>query len=351
MVPHSDIGNLAYAVARVKTRKRFLLKREDYLKMLGMEPSAIARFIGESQYAEDVQALGRRFSGADLIEYAIYAHLARTYAEVLGFCRGRMRARVGGYMRRWDVYNIKTAMRGRLYGEDPARLALSFVPAGLLKRECLVAIASAGGVDDIIEALGQTEYHDILAEERRGPDPVYSLARLENALDRQYYAGLAKRSNVRTRADGAFLAFVRREIDIINLRNVLSLKREEVEPQAINEYVLRGGLEVSGQTLASMISADGFDATLAAIERLSFYDEVRPFVAGAKQSLIPLERSLEKYIARSARSFSFVDPLSPLPVIDYILNKKIEVDNIRIIVRGKERGMDESRVRDLLMLR
>jgi V/A-type H+-transporting ATPase subunit C len=344
------MGNLAYAVARVRTRKRFLLKREDYLKMLGMEPSAIARLMGESQYAKDVHEFGLKFAGADLIEYALYAHLARTYSEVLRFCRGDLRTKVGGYMCRWDVYNIKTAMRGRLYGEDPARLALSFVPAGVLRKECLTAMASEEDVDKVIAALKGTEYHDTLSNERRGGEGARSLDRLENALDRHYYATILKRATVRSRADAAYLAFLKREIDIINVKNILTLKRDGLGPQVIRDYVLQGGAEVNGQALSLLLSSEGFDAALLPLEKLSFYDEMRPYLAGARESLIPIERSLEKYIARSARSFSFVDPLSVLPVIDYILNKKIEVDNVRMIVRGKERGMPEQRIRDMLMM-
>lgn len=350
MAVKGTIGNCAYAVARVKTRKRFLLKREDYVRMLGMEPSAIARFMGESQYAKDVHEFGLKFSGADLIEYAVYAHLARSYSEVLGFCQGDLKVKVGEYMRRWDVYNIKTAMRGKLYGEDPAKLSLSFVPAGVLKKECLKTMASCESVDEIIEDLKWTDYHGPLIEERGRMESVRSLEKLENALDRHYYSTLLRRITGRSRADAAYLAFLRREIDIINIRNILSLKRDGLGSQAMGEYILPGGMETRGSTLGSMLSSEGFDAALTSLERLSFFDEMRQFIPGAKGTLIPLERALEKYIARSARSFSYIDPLSVLPVIDYVLNTKIEVDNIRIIVRGRERGMGESRVRDLLML-
>jgi V/A-type H+-transporting ATPase subunit C len=350
MLLKRDTGNCAYAIARVKTRKRFLLKREDYLRMLGMEPSAIARFIGESQYAKDVHEFGLKFTGADLIEYAVYAHLARSYSEVLGFCQGDLNVKVGEYMRRWDVYNIKTAMRGKMYGEDPSRLSLSFVPAGILKKECLKTMASCDGVDGIIETLRWTDYHEPLIEERGRMGSVRSLEKLENALDRHYYTTLLRRITAKNRADAAYLAFLKREIDIINIRTILTLKRDGLGAQAIGEYLLPGGMEVRGEMLNSILSSEGFDATLTSLETLSFFEEMRQFIPDAKETLIPLERALEKYIARSARSFSYIDPLSVLPVIDYVLNTKLEVDNIRILVRGKERGMGESRIRDLLML-
>lgn len=346
----SDVGNAAYAAARAKARKAFLLKRDDYLKMLGMEFSEIARFIGESRYAKGVQEFGLRYRGADLIEYAITAHLARTCREVLGFCQGDLKAKVGDYMGRWDVQNIKTVLRGKFYGEEVSRLSISLIRAGRLKDDMLDRMVSAEDPDEVIDALRGTPYHAVLAGERAKVERITSLAGFEDALDMHYYTTLVRRKDVRTRADAAYLAFLKREIDIINLRNILELKREGVEAAAINERVVPGGLEVKGALLHSLVSAEDFDTALKAMEPLSFYEEVRPFLETARDTLIPMERTLEKYTARSARAFSHMDPLSALPVIDYILNQKIEVDNIRIIVRAKEKGIPEERIRELIML-
>jgi V/A-type H+-transporting ATPase subunit C len=39
-----------------------------------------------------------------------------------------------------------------------------------------------------------------------------------------------------------------------------------------------------------------------------------------------------------------------LPILDYIIRKKIEVDNIRIIARGKATGMDVDTIKKLLVI-
>jgi V/A-type H+-transporting ATPase subunit C len=43
-------------------------------------------------------------------------------------------------------------------------------------------------------------------------------------------------------------------------------------------------------------------------------------------------------------------PLSVLPIIDYMIRKKIEVDNIRIIARGKESKLDVDHIKELLVV-
>jgi V/A-type H+-transporting ATPase subunit C len=39
-----------------------------------------------------------------------------------------------------------------------------------------------------------------------------------------------------------------------------------------------------------------------------------------------------------------------LPIVDFMVRKKIEVDNIRIIARGKESGLDSEQIKKLLVI-
>ena len=59
---------------------------------------------------------------------------------------------------------------------------------------------------------------------------------------------------------------------------------------------------------------------------------------------------LDKYLAKEAERFSHLYPLSVLPILDYVIRKKIEVDNIRIIARGKASGMDNEIIKKLLVI-
>ena len=61
-------------------------------------------------------------------------------------------------------------------------------------------------------------------------------------------------------------------------------------------------------------------------------------------------RSLEKHVLREASRHANLHPLSILPVLDYMIAKRNEVDNIRIIARGKESGLDNDVIRNLLVI-
>ena len=50
------------------------------------------------------------------------------------------------------------------------------------------------------------------------------------------------------------------------------------------------------------------------------------------------------------KSFSHLYPLSIIPIIDYMIHKENEVNNIRIIARGIESGLDKDIINGLLVI-
>src|SRR4030042_1473854 len=107
-------GNYAYACTRVKAKKRFLLSKDVYSRLLVMDVYEIGRFLGETQYREEMTRYGSRYSAANLVEVAITRNLANTYSAILSFTTGHLREMVGNYLERWDIYNVKTIIRGKI---------------------------------------------------------------------------------------------------------------------------------------------------------------------------------------------------------------------------------------------
>ena len=73
----------AYIAARVRAMKSKLMPKETYPRLMNMDIAEITRFIGESEYKQDVDELAQKFSGIDLLEHALNENLARTYRKLL----------------------------------------------------------------------------------------------------------------------------------------------------------------------------------------------------------------------------------------------------------------------------
>jgi V/A-type H+-transporting ATPase subunit C len=55
-------------------------------------------------------------------------------------------------------------------------------------------------------------------------------------------------------------------------------------------------------------------------------------------------------MANKTKRFSYLYPLSVLPVLDYLLKKEREVYNLRAIIRGKQAGLSNEIIEELVVV-
>lgn len=346
-------GNYAYATARIKSKKSLLLTNDNYPKLLMMDLNEIGRFMGETQYKTEMAELASKYSGVDLIELGTSRNLAHTYRSIIGFCSGDLKEIVAGYLRRWDMWNIKTILRGKYSNATVEEIQEDLVPAGTLSEEDLNALLAIDSMSEILETSARKLSIQVPADITLSLERDGNLAAVEDYLDFIYYQRLLASIDPNKKSDSQFLSFVKREIDIVNLRTLLKLKMDDMAGDKIKVYFIEGGSnELSIAELNRLAGIETFDNLVDELSKYSFYDEIKNSLEKAKttRSLNPVMVKLDKYLAKEAERFSHLYPLSVLPILDYIIRKKIEVDNIRIIARGKASGMDNEIIKKLLVI-
>lgn len=345
-------GNYPYVTARVKAKKSHLLTKDNYPKLLMMDLNEISRFIGETQYNTEMTELASRYSGVNLIELGTSKNLARTYTDIIGFTKGELKDIVVAYLLRWDYWNIKTILRGKSSGASLEEIQEDLVPAGSLSEEYLLSLVGKEGIPEVLESLEKVQGIILPEDLKASLEKGENLAVVEDYLDRQYYTRLLESFEPKGKAKKLFLLFIEQEIDITNLRTLLKLKNAGLSVDRIRPYLIEGGHDLDMKELTRLASAESFDAMVDELAKLPFYAELKEGLDKAKQtgSLNDVNLSLQKYLVKQSEKFSHLYPLSVLPVIDYIIRKKIEVDNIRIIARGKATGMDTDTIKKLLVM-
>ena len=345
-------GNYAYACARVKARKQFLLSREVYSRLLVMDVHEIGRFLGETQYREEMTHYASGHSGADLVEVAVTRNLATTYSDILSFTTGNLRGMVGNYLRRWDTFNVKTILRGKFSGVEDDEIIDTLVPAGAFSDSYLRSLIGMESVRAIMEELSKHPSLRITPEIEREVVESGKLAPFEDHLDMMMYYDLLDVIEPTSSATALLRDFVRREIDVTNLKLLLKLKAEKLPEDKIQKYLIPGGMEFAMDKLRALAQAEGMGMTLEELESSSMYDEIKPSLERFKEDgrLSGLTIALDKALVRTAEKFGRFYPLSVLPILDYMIRKKVEMDNIRIIARGKEMGLSNDVIEGLLVM-
>ncbi len=343
-----DSGNYPYVTARVKARRGLLLPKEAFDRFLQMEIPEIARFLGEQQYKEEMVALGARYNGVDLIEMASSLNLEKTYTQIYDFSEGQLKLMIGRYLDRYDLQNIKTIVRAKVYGATERELLEDILPAGSFSREFLQKLIETKDLESVFEALEGTIYSTALQLLGKRASEVTSWAEWEDLVSTLYYSELIESITPVNEPNNLMLEFVRREIDIINLKTLLRAWASKAEFE--REIFLDGGFELSRDELHEMLRMDQTQLARK-LSEYSFYKEIAGKLGETATSGIGvLMRSTERVHLTEAEHYSHLHPLSILPVLDYIIRKDREVQNIRIIARGRESRLPTETIRELLVI-
>jgi len=346
----NEASNTEYVTARVRSRRADLFSEEDYRKLLRMGPGEIARFMEESTYEREINRLGSRHDGVDLIEYALNADLARQFEDLLRWADGPLYLGIARYLRKFDAWNVKTVLRGLYAGTDRETIEDDLIEAGELDADLLSALLDAGSIEEVIAELSGTIFGDPLEAAFPDYEDTGLLVPLENAVDRAYYENLL--GEVRTVDDGPaalYVEFLQAEVDFRNVRNALRIARSgaDIDP---SEYFIHGGRLFDEAEIAAL--ATDMDELVGRLRESTYGDDLSAALDALAEAddLVAFERALEGALLAYSGTMSNRYPLSICPILAYVLAKEREVDNIRAIARGREAGLSPEEIEEELVV-
>ncbi|MCU0851722.1 MAG: ATP synthase A1 subunit C [Thermoplasmata archaeon] len=345
-------GNYAYACTRVKAKKHFLLSKDVYSRMLVMDVFEIGRYLGETQYKDEMAKYASRHSGGNLVEVAVTRNLATTYSAILSFTTGHLREMVASYLKRWDAFNVKTVLRGKVTNVREEEIVDTLVPAGAFSETYLKGLVQMTSVQEIMDALSSQPSLALTPEMVREVVDTSRLASLEDHLDQTFYYDLLKSIEPTKTADKILRDFVRHEVDVTNMKILLKLKAERISEDKIAKYLIPGGVEFSVEKLRGLAQSEGLNPIIEELEKSSMSESIKPALEQFKvdKKLSEITIALDKSLIGKSEKFAHFYPLSVLPIVNYMIRKKVEVDNIRIIARGKENNLPTKVIENLLVV-
>ena len=246
--------------------------------------------------------------------------------------------------RRYHVRGIKVLLRGIFDGIESEDLLRQVSPMTERERELYTQIASSESIEAAVEQLEGTQYYEALQEalDQRKTD---SLQPLEDALDKAYYQDLVANLSSSGAADRVYRGFVQLQIDVANLKTIMRLRHRGVGGH--------GELLISGGTIdESLLGATNTIADIIpVIEGTVFQEFLQPILENFEEDgLNSAIQALENHVSTASRRYSYLYPLSILPILDYLLRKEREVRNLRTIVRGKDLELSNERIKELMVV-
>jgi len=325
--------------------KVHLFPKETYPRLMNMDLNEMTRFIQESKYKDAIDEMARNYKGVDLIENALNRNLAVTFTKLIDISEGELNLLISEQLKEYDIWNIKTILRGKYCNASTEEIMEAIVAAGSMHYTEFAELASKDTYQEVISELVESEYYPIL-EQYTGDN----LDDIENQLDKKYYAdlfdviGLAKSKDRKL-----FANFTRTGIDVKNLMTLFRLKKSGMTDPEYMDLMIDGGSQMTLVDIERMLDLP-FEEFIAELENYPCWDEISDVVSSDMESLSIVESRLKKYRLKSAISSSRFYPLSIVPIMDYMLSKKNEVNNLRIIIRGKAANLGDDFIREQLVI-
>ncbi|WP_292518993.1 V-type ATP synthase subunit C [Methanoculleus sp.] len=346
----SGSAQYIYACTRLRVRRSLLIPREDYLRMLNMSLPEITRFIGETNYRSEIDELGTSFSGIDLVEEALSWNLAKEYQSILELVPGELKYFTASYLRRWDIQNVVTILRGKLQGMRPGKIKEVLIPAGRLNKVALDRLLAEESPERVAEALKGERFYPILERELPRAIETGSFAHLENELYKGYYARLLADATGGIKGGDIFRKYIELEIDTRNIQNLFRLQAGRVH-EDVRELMIPGG-SFSVEELQRLSTVEDRDEFIDALKRqvrmtplLNTLESIR-----GKSAIHEIEVALTRVQLEQMERMSKRYPFSILPILVYLEEKKYEVANLRALARGKEVGLPGERLQGYLVM-
>jgi V/A-type H+-transporting ATPase subunit C len=310
--------------------------------------------LADTEYGPDLEEELIHGRTAAQVDDALRANMVRTFQKVMGFLNQEGRDILTTLLGRWDVFNVKTVLRGKQMQLTAEEIEEGLLPLGHLTQVDLDALVLQGDIKGVVDTAVtwglpfassmMQGYHEFMKSGE--------LADLELAMDRYYADWAASRLGKRRKNMRIALRILGIQIDIMNLVMVFRLQKADMESVDVESFFLHGGIAINADLYKELAGMSDVDEVLDRL-RATPYGKTLDDAAMKyleENSIAVFERALEDYLMRRALMLGTGDPLGVGVAIAYLWAKANEITNLRIIVKGKSVGMPVERVREELIL-
>jgi len=302
-----------------------LLEGTDYFYYLSEGAADEARLLEK--------AILEEYSGSDVEVSAIVPKKAWPIKEYI--------------LRKWDIINLRTAMRGIHSDQKKERTADSFIKGGELSFNFFKGLIDAESMDDFVALLEKTPYQS-LSEGLAKYNETRNLFFIESLLDKIFWENIWAKT-LETRGVREFREFIEICVDTFNLKILLRAKNDGLYLEEIELYLLLQCVLL--RELLPAFDEENISGLISLLEGTIYFE---PLVSAQNEyeksgSLLSYEEVLDNLVFKKAEDIRKKKPFGPGPLIGFLALKGLEVKKLLAIVRSTEVNLDREKTRELLM--
>jgi len=249
------------------------------------------------------------------------------------------------YLEKIDIYLVKNELKKLILGKtkeidiDNAILQTTKEFLNKLKdsgKENLPDVLKSYGFEKpLIEAIsdGKTDFLEI-----------------DMIID-SYIVDKFKKIEVPYNCEQAKQSFVRRVIDILNIKNILRAKQLGYDTVTCKRLFLGEGQEVAPWKFNEMAELDQPSQIISNLEGTSYFNALKDAIEqyNEENSVQVLENALDGYFLKLVKDISLKNYLNLGPTIRFLVTKEFEIKNLKMVAKGVDERLPSDAIKKFLI--
>lgn len=250
-------------------------------------------------------------------------------------------------LRRWDVINLRTVMRGIHGGLKKEEIADSFIEGGELGFAFLKTLIDAEGMDDFVALLARTPYQSLSGGLAKYNE-TKNLFFLEASLDKIFWEDLWEGA-LKLRGTKEFRDFIEICVETHNLKMLLRAKNDGLRLEDIDPFLIRDCALLN--ELLPALDEEDLSGLISLLEGTVYFEPLLSAQAEHERtgSILSFEEVLDDLVVKKAGDIRKKKPFGPGPLIGFLVSKETEVKNLLAIVRSTEVDLNRDEIRDVVV--
>jgi V/A-type H+/Na+-transporting ATPase subunit C len=336
-------GANAYLSARVSILAGQLLTLEQIQRLPLLGVDAIARRYGLGTLDDEHLPVSARLR---TLESGLINTLLSELPILIRPMYGEARELVLHWARKFELFNVKALIRGKLSGLDEAEISANLhqLPAYLaLPHQTLLRTES---VLELLRQLEKGQYRAIASQAREVYEERHESFALEGAIDQRYYAGLVKHVRQLSQTDlHEAQRVVGLHLDRVNLMWMLRYRfTYQLSPSETYYQLAPSTLHLHRERLLALVNLPSRDRLLEALP-----SPLRELMEGAA-STAEVERRMHAMTSSNLRSVVAHSRSAVARALAYLVLRELDLKRLFAVVQARLLHLDDSLLRIALGL-
>ena len=272
--------------------------------------------------------------------------LLRELSVLIRPLSGSSRELLGYWAHRFELGNLKTIIRGKMANQPQQAIEEQLQDMGTFTSLPIAELLQSDSPAELLRRLEQTPYAEIARQARHLLEQGEALFALDAALDRRYFAGLARRGATIDDSSGQFLrSIVGSIIDRVNLVWLLRYRYAYNLPPAQAYYLLiPASHRLQPQQLQQLAQCASFEDAIGSLP--APFDRILAGARNTTEVTLKLEQESWRIAANALNHSSF----NVARALAYMMLRERDLRRLRAIVRGRDMRMGAPMIRGALGL-